>query len=492
MLRKVFFLLTLILAMVGCRGALNVSPTPFPTPEPTATIGASGPIALTVPELLNASGVYRDTMVQLTGQLRKAPLIVCDSEYYASPVSWGLGEEGLTAYARGFDDQVRTLLPNDLIMTIEGRWQRWEGTVGCGKQARTQEVWFIDVSRILSPNPLTQITAPPSAGGGVAAIPTVQVTLPSSGGMSEIEATKLAESGVKPSETPAVLKPTEPPKGDLYPSGGDSDQIPTISPLQTTITDTASIPEQTGTTTSPPGSGSLPGDETKTPEPSAGPGGIIDRGDVYDAVRDRFTTSSIPAGVIDSWRYEMLSEDDVLYFHAIAPPPADIILSVYKNGEAIIQNQNKAPAGSPESLIAPNLPGPGIYEIRVSTKGSVATDYGLTIYDDPRYPVTIGGVIRPGDPQKGVNLPARAIHVWFFTSRAGDSVGIRLKPLGEYNIAADLYRPRGIFLSTIDTGYEGEEEYREVTLPETGLNAIRVFEYYALEAMNYDIEISNR
>lgn len=490
MRRIVFLPILIVLLMAGCGGRGAIAPTPFPTAGPTATAAISGPIQLSITELLAAPGLYLDTVVQLTGRLQKNPLIVCNSNYYASPASWGLIEEGLMVAAGGFDDQVRSLLPGDLTMTVEGRWRRWEGTVGCGKQAQQQEVWYLSVERILSPSPLTQITLTPSSDVGIAAI-TAEATLPPSEGEFGEVVTETAT--LEMVETPVELESTEPPEANPGapppPLEGSSEITPTIPTAQTPITTPTTIPgttpiaSQTVPATIPP--------ETGTPEATRGPGDLVNRGDIYDAIGDNFTISSLEAGAIDSWQVE-ISEGEKLFFQAIAPPPADIILSVYKGDQAVINNQNNAPAGAPEVLNAPPLPGPGIYTIRVTANGGVAAEYGLTIYDDPEYPVVIGGIITPGSPKIGVQLPPKTIQFWFFTAKEGDTVAIRLKPIGDVDASSDLYGPGGAYISTIDNNYEGEEEYKEVILTEIGLHAIRVFEYYITDPMKYDLDISFR
>jgi len=487
MLRKVFALIVMGILIAGCGRLGAVAPTPFPTAGPTATTAAGGPVVLSVTELLAAPGLYLDTVVQMTGRLRKMPLVVCDSDYYPSPAGWGLGEEGLTAAAGGFDEQVRSLLPGDLTMTVEGRWRRWEGTVGCGKQAQRQEVWYLSVDRILAPSPLTQITLTPSSGVEVSAI-TVEPTEPFVGGGDEDEFP----------ETPTELPEAYP--GALPPTAGeDPDLLPVFptaqTPItgQTPITETTPIAGQTVTgtlpagTTTPSGTGT-PG-ATSSPGATGSPGSLVDKGNVYESIGDNFTTSSLAAGTTDRWEVELI-EDEELYLYAIAPQPADIILSVHKDGQALINNQNTAPAGAPEVLNAPTLAGAGLYEIHIATSGGVATEYGFTIFSNPDFPVTIGGILTPGAPRTGMRLPEGTIQFWFFMAEAGDVVAIRLKPVGDSDAAADLYGPGGVYISTIDSGYEGEEEYREVTLSETGLHAIRVFEYYVVEPMTFDLEIS--
>lgn len=499
MCRRVLLLIVVILLMAGCRGRDALAPTPFPTTGPTPTTAAGGPVMLSVTELLAAPGLYLDTAVQLTGRLRKMPVVVCDSDYYASPASWGLGEEGLTAAAGGFDQQVRSLLPGDLTMTVEGRWRRWEGTVGCGKQAQRQEVWYLAVDRILSPSPLTQVTLTPSSGVEVSAI-TAEPTLPTGGDADEGDIPETPE----PEETPIAVEPTGFPEAypgaSTPPPEGSPEFSPTIPTNQTPITaqtptigstpitGTTPIAGQTVTGTLPSGT-TTPPSGTGTPGATGAPGNLVDKGDVYIALADNFTTTALAAGTVDRWEVDLTGSEQ-LYFGAIAPQPADIILSLYKDGQAIISNQNTAPAGAPEVLNAPPLQGEGLYEIHVAVVGGGATEYGLVIYDHPDFAVTIGGMITPGSPRNGVQLPMGGIQLWFFMADGGDTVAIRLKPLGDLDAAADLYSPGAIYIDTIDSGFEGEEEYEEVALSTTGLHAIRVFEYYAIAPMTYDLEIS--
>ena len=135
-MRRIFLLFLLLLPLLAaCNGGAAVGPTPFPSPAPTLMPTGQGPAVLTVTELAAAPGLYRDAVVQLTGLFRKQPLLVCESEAHPSPATWGLGEEGVQALAGGFDEEVRLLLPEGLLMTVEGRWRRWEGLIGCGKQA---------------------------------------------------------------------------------------------------------------------------------------------------------------------------------------------------------------------------------------------------------------------------------------------------------------------------------------------------------------------
>jgi hypothetical protein len=145
-------------------GAGSPNPTPFPTPESTVTIASQEPVEVTVSELATNPGLYEGATLRVTGRYRRQPLLVCDADPHPSPATWGLAEEGLTALASGMDQQLRSLLPEDLTMTAEGRWRRWQGLVGCGKSAQAQDFYYLEVGRVLSPSPLTSITLTPGPG----------------------------------------------------------------------------------------------------------------------------------------------------------------------------------------------------------------------------------------------------------------------------------------------------------------------------------------
>ncbi len=140
-------------------------------------------------------------------------------------------------------------------------------------------------------------------------------------------------------------------------------------------------------------------------------------------------TDTLEAGRIDRWDIQLF-EGDTLFLYGIAPVPADIVLSIYKDGQPLINKQNSAPAGSPEFINAPQLQGAGIYQIHVETTAAVSTEYALVVNNDPEFPVILSGIITPGSPRNAMQIPAFGIHVWFFIGNAGDVVGIRARPNG--------------------------------------------------------------
>ncbi len=480
--------------LAGCRGRAALDPTPFPTVGPTVTQSSAGPIILTVTELMSAPGLYRDAVIQVTGLLRKQPLVICESDYHPSPATWGLAEEGVLALAGGFGQQVRSLLPDDLTMTVEGRWRRWQGLVGCGKQAVEQEVWYLETSRLVSPSPITQVTLTPASGVEIVAVtpelgPTLENEFVSTPTLEEIPITSepTTDLGAQASPTTDLsglnptITPTLPTNGTL-PSATVTGLTPPAS-----LTGTPPL-NQTGTpggTPSPTASGTPP---TQTPTtPSGATGQVVKKGNLYDEMFNDFLTASLGGGVIDSWDVD-IAEGESLYVTVVAPSPADIILSVLKDGQPIIDRQNTAPAGAPEMINNPSLSGEGIYEIQVLTIGQVSTDYALTFYTDPEVPVTIAGIITPGSQRSAVDMPADSYHYWFFVGSAGDDVTITLRPSANEDPALDLHGPDGEYIDTVDDGLEGEEEILEMTLEMSGLHAIGVDGYG--EPLRYDLELA--
>jgi hypothetical protein len=488
------FLLLVSLALVACGGRTAESPTPFPTAAASLTPAGEGPILLTLTELAAAPGLYQDAVVQVTGLLRKQPFVVCDKDYHPSPASWGLAEGGILALAGGFDGQVRSLLPDDLQMTVEGRWRRWEGVVGCGKQAQAREVWFLDVARILSPSPLTQVTLTPSSGEATAVtelLPTPTPVTTEEGSLSPtIASTQEA--------TPGAPQATTPP--DSYPGPGPIatlpvEQTPTIAAASTPdATVTAGTPEATlpGGTTTPAGSptptvtGTPP---TQTPTATGGtPGQIVPRGDLITDLFQGFGAETLAAGTVDSWTME-LTAGEIMYVYAIAPTPANLVLSVLKDGQTLVNRQNMAPAGAPEFINAPTLPGGGVYSIHVATEAGQSTEYAIVGYTDLDFPSTFNGFIEPGTPRNAVQLPIDTTHFWFFTASAGDTLTLNLDPDEMADPIIDLFEPGGVFLDDVDDGEVGDSESQQITLSTTGMYIMRVWEY-DFKVMTYNLSIT--
>ena len=215
---------------------------------------------------------------------------------------------------------------------------------------------------------------------------------------------------------------------------------------------------------------------------------MVAKGNLYDVMIGDFITSSLPGGAIDSWELDIF-EGESLYIYAIAPTPVDVILSVIKDGQPIVNRQNTAPAGSPEFINGPSLHGEGLYEIQVLTVGGASTDYALTFYTDPEAAIIIPGIITSGSPRSAVQMPAGAYHYWFFVAPQGSNISVLLTPLGEEDPAVYIMGPDGEEIDSADDGFEGEEESIETSTNLSGLHAIGIEEVYG-DALLYDLELT--
>jgi hypothetical protein len=203
---------------------------------------------------------------------------------------------------------------------------------------------------------------------------------------------------------------------------------------------------------------------------------------------EEFAAVQLAAGTVDSWTMPVFG-DEQMFVHAIAPPPADLVLSVLQDGQTIIDRQNNAPAGSTEIINGPTLPGDGEYEVRVTTANGQATEYAITVYTFPEFPITFNGMITSGNPHSGVLLPIDGVHYWFFTANAGDVLEITLDPAENVDPAIDLYEPGAQYLTSVDDGVDGQTETGTITLNTTGMYAIRVTEVFS-QQMTYNLSIN--
>lgn len=485
--RLAILVVVILLLLVGCGPREETLPTPFPTTGPTATTLPQGPISLSLVELAAAPGFYKDALIQVTGQFRKQPLLVCESETFSPPATWSLSEEGISILAGGYDQQVRTLVPETLTVTAEGRWRQWQGLVGCGKHAQPQDIWYLDVTRIISPSPLAQVTLTPNTGElgtSISEAPIEGENFPTAtseglGDGVEVPPEEIVEPTVEfipedlPEATPTIA---------FYP-GEESNITPTAT-IEGQILQTPT-PVITGTITTPT---ATPASGTPTPTiTSIGPG--IDQGDLLSSDSE-YSARRLEANTIHSWSLELL-EGETFTVYAIAPQPANLILTVQRGDEIIINQQNTAPVGSPEIVtFTSNASGNQVYRVLVQSEGGIATDYAILPYLADDFPiVSINGLIDPGNPRSNVAIEADSVHFWFFTAESGRNITIRVVPDAQGDPVFYLYGPGAEYIDAIDNGFEGDEEIFQDTLTATGLYAIRIYEFnYA--PMTYRLEIA--
>ena len=130
---------------------------PLKPPRNTATPNviaiSSQPVIVTFAQLNEDPFALINRTIRVTGSYTPLDLPRCDGSYSGPHIVWALIAEELQLDARGFE-QIMALVPPGTNLTIEGIWRHYEGPHGCGKEPPTATVWYLEVSRIVQPNPL--------------------------------------------------------------------------------------------------------------------------------------------------------------------------------------------------------------------------------------------------------------------------------------------------------------------------------------------------
>jgi len=128
-------------------------------PEAVELIINGQPQLVTFAELSENAGEYQDKRIQVTGFY--LPLQSPDCTPFNGPlIHWALVSEGLQLNAKGFELPLEIITPGTTL-TVEGIWRQYNGPVGCGKEPELGTVWYLQVERIIQPNPLVASTVDP-------------------------------------------------------------------------------------------------------------------------------------------------------------------------------------------------------------------------------------------------------------------------------------------------------------------------------------------
>lgn len=498
----------LFLAFLLSLGACQTKDEGPPTPATSFVALSRQPVAVSHSELASNPSTYENDYLQLTGQYSRLPRLFCDADPQPSPASWGITNDSYMALAGGFDSQLRSLLPEGMIITVAGRWKRWQGPVGCGNRATDQTIWYLEVDEILSPSPLAKVTLTPSgaAASPIAALPTAV----QAGGTETVTATP---AGNVPSATPPPGKPTEPPTATPPP--------PSVSPTATltgsgialtpqfTASPTPSImasatatfvagssptatpagnPTTTATPTSAssptatPTAGNIPPTNTPTRAPTQPPLPTATPSTNYLLVeKGSFDAEDLIAGFLDfnemhSWRF-IVGPSELITVSVAADPAVDVILSVTDAAGNQLWEQNQFPAGEIEQISQLSLSDAGEYQVRIRAVGGNPGSYVAMMLQRDSYRFVSQDILVYGDEVDRL-LDAESDHFWYFFGNAGNSVTITVVPNDNGDLFLEVYDPDGINLGGfVDDGAGGEQETTSLVLPDTGMYSIRVGEF---------------
>jgi hypothetical protein len=166
------------------------------------------------PNLAEDPIAYRDQRIQVTGEF--TPVTPPDCRPYSGPpIAWSLVSDELQLNAIGFEDVLRLVAPGT-TMTVSGIWRAYQGPLGCGKEPEDGTVWYLQVDRIIEPNPLLGTAVPaltfeagelqgaPSDAFATQALPP---TLPAEA-TPELPPSPTEDFGVTPEPTIEFVEPT--------------------------------------------------------------------------------------------------------------------------------------------------------------------------------------------------------------------------------------------------------------------------------------------
>jgi len=474
-MKKVWISLTLLFftILLGCR-----SDTP-PNVTPTVPTLASPPLAAeptSLVTLLRNPVFFEGSYIQLSGSYKPLPLPVCTGEGRFSPATWTLVEGDIEIPVSGFDGVLRPIANPGLPLVVEGRWLYWEGPVGCGRRAPTEQLWYLEVTNILSPNPLTvaQIESgdlvPPPAESET---PAGDLIEPTSSGPSI------------PTASPTILPTMTSTPAQLATSTRSI--IATIPPLLTpTPTITASPSLVAGTSTSTP-TPTATNDGTTTVTITSTPGAsvLIE----YEIV----VKSSLTAGGVDSWSFDGDSGDVVSI--SVAPVSnLDVSVDLVSPDGTTIVSRNQVINGQIENINQQSLTTSGTYEIITRAIGNGAGDYALVINISEAQPFFVfKGNIAYGEIKNELGQND-VDDLWNFQGSAGDVVTIEVSATNSADLILYLQDPDSIEVdfadgSTSATPPNDEEIISQYTLSKSGLYTIGVGEV-DFESYGYSLTLT--
>jgi len=209
------------------------------------------PETVTFTELNNNAAAYQNKFIRVTGNYFPQKLPGCAP--YSGPVFRSvLVAEDLQLDVLGGETALRLAPPNTLL-TVEGIWRKYEGSVGCGKEPPRQTLWYLEITNIVAPNPIVGVT-PESAAPGDAPPPTNTPAL----GVNIPTPTAVATTTAVPTPTATPLDTIPTPTTVI---------VMTVTP-DLTATGTAALPPTNTPTPNGSGTPTPTGTLTTTPTPT--------------------------------------------------------------------------------------------------------------------------------------------------------------------------------------------------------------------------------
>ncbi|MGB3714931.1 MAG: hypothetical protein WA996_10935, partial [Candidatus Promineifilaceae bacterium] len=444
-------------------------------------------LSVSLEELIGDPTAFVGDHLQLAGDLYRAPLSSCNSKERLFPANWILSDGDLEIPVSNKSQELRQLGANVSDIVLAGRWLYWQGLVGCGRKAEVAEQWYLDVDRIVSPNPVALVPVLSVSPVGDLVDSGPQPVLPETGvppgshtpsAPNEVDGqftgtttpipqqntmtqTADAVTTTVASATPSITPTPEPDQGSILPTTTPTQEVPDLLDTATPA-DPPSLPTATETVDNPPVA-------TATESP------------LQTIFRMALDISSIETGrlgnnEIHRWTHEITSTKQLTVSLA-SDHLLDLSVSIVDAGGRVIAQQNAAINGEPEILGGVTLIDPGIYDILVSSPTGEPGYYAILISDDESYPYFFQGTLLIDDIGNAV-IARDSDHFWHFTGTAGQAISISVVPAGDSDLFLNLFGTDGVSLIRFhDETASGEpEQIIGYVLPDTGIYSLRIGE----------------
>lgn len=437
--QRLILIIFICLLLAACRAEQvePATPTPFPTPTAVApALAAAQPMPITLTELMAEPSLYQNQPVQVTAQFFRQPRLVCGGlvTAYRSPASFVLREGEVALYGVGLGSG-REVAPDGLTLTLNGRLLSWTGPVGCGKRAVVQQIWYIETSRIVSPQPLTNATLTPEVI--IADVP---------------EPPPADEPTATPTATPEPVLPAMTP-------------TPTSTPTLTATPEAEEEEEEEPTPT-----------PTATADSELVAQGELDSGNLVGA--------RLEAGTVHEWRFAVRASD-VLTLSVVADQ-GSLGLSLFDEAGDLLLEQADNPPLTVAAIENFALTEPGEYRLLVGLSAEdvaerITAVYHLLFMLSDSYTFAMQGLLEADMPENNISLRADSDHSWHIAGEAGQTIWVVVTPLDEMDPFIRLYDSAGDVVLDDDgdriyINEQGPGIFEELifTLPETGLYAIQI------------------
>lgn len=470
---------SLLLFLTGCQrsGALKGPPSAS-TPE-QIKLAEIQPDTLTIADLKLTPGEYHGRLLHLNGRFESRPIAACGSKVLSWP-AWQMADGEAIVPASGPANLLSALQGAGSELIAEGFWRYRPVRVGCDGTSQDLPLWYFDVVRIVSPNPLalrspagasqsnrdtlTTDSGEPDFFADTATFEAVRPTIEATGSpvSKETEISGIPKPGgldqgtpYPGNTTPAATIP-QPILASPSPSDSGFDEVATVTPTGT-VTNRATGSPQSRASLTP----TIPGQDVIL-RPLLEPGSL--------------ETGALQANQSHLWPYEV---DSVQTITVQVSPDAglELTVSVETTIGEVLATATQLSVGAPLILSEVDLPEAGRYEILIRATGTSGGNYAILVTDEESYSFIFQGLLKEGI-SASADFEANNDHFWAFSAQSGDSLRLELIPDGNEDLFFRLFDPQGTnIISSYNELPAGEkEELLNYLLLETGLYSLLVGE----------------